>query len=314
MTCLYYSHEDCLLHDTGLNHPENAARLQVIQQRLSDPHFKSLQPVPAPLPNDIEEKLALIHTPAMISKVLQGMPAQGLTHFDPDTVASPGSRIAALRAVGAACDAVDRILNGPAKRAFCAVRPPGHHAMPGYPMGFCLFNNIAIAAEYARQHYGLARIAIVDFDVHHGNGTQAAFNQQPQIMYASSHQWPHYPGSGDTTEQGVGNIINVPLAAGTTGATFRAQYRDILLPAVKVFKPELLFISAGFDAHRDDPLASLNLLEGDFRWVTEELVSIANACCNGRVISCLEGGYNLKALAASVAAHVTVLAELNGGE
>lgn len=313
MTVLIYSHADCLLHDTGRNHPERAARLQAITRQLSLPRFRSLQPVAAPLPDDITDKLGLIHTPTMINRVLQGIPPQGLVHFDADTVASPGSKAAALRAVGAACDAVDRILNNQATRAFCAVRPPGHHAMPDHPMGFCLFNNIAIAAEYARRHYGLRRLVIVDFDVHHGNGTQSAFYLQPQIMYASSHQWPHYPGSGAASERGVGNILNLPLAAGTDGKTFRAGYRDIILPAIKAFKPQLLLISAEFDAHRDDPLASLNLLEDDYRWVTEQLVNIADECCDGRVISCLEGGYHLNALAASVAEHVAALAELNGG-
>jgi len=266
------------------------------------------------LPNDVEEKLALIHTPAMINQVLTGIPEQGLSYFDADTVVSPGSKSAALRAVGALCDAVDQICTGKATKAFCAVRPPGHHAMPGYPMGFCLFNNIAIAAEYARAHYQLERIAIVDFDVHHGNGTQAAFYEQAQVLYASSHQWPHYPGSGHPLENGVGNIVNVPLPAGTNGAVFRAKYNDIILPAVRKFRPQLILISAGFDAHKDDPLASLRLVEDDYRWISDELVKIADDYCNGRIISTLEGGYNLKALAASAVAHVASLAGLNGGE
>ncbi|QPK64616.1 histone deacetylase family protein [Methylomonas sp. LL1] len=314
MTTLYYSHADFLNHDTGPSHPESADRLRAIDQALDSAEFKSLRRVPPPIPDDIQQKLALIHRPAMIARVLSGIPEHGLAYFDADTVASPGSKQAALRAVGAVCDAVDKLCGGQADKAFCAVRPPGHHAMPGYPMGFCLFNNIAIAAEYARRHYGLERIAIVDFDVHHGNGTQAAFYEQPQVLYASSHQWPHYPGSGDPLENGVGNIINVPLAAGTDGAVFRTKYSDIILPAVTKFKPELILISAGFDAHKDDPLASLRLVEDDYRWVTAELVEIADACCQGRIISTLEGGYNLKALAASVAAHVAVLAGISGGD
>ena len=314
MTLLYYHHADFLNHDTGPGHPECADRLRVIDEALSQPNFNSVIQIEAPLPNDVEEKLALIHTPAMISRVLTGIPEQGLSYFDADTVASPGTKTAALRAVGALCNAVDRICTGKAEKAFCAVRPPGHHAMPGYPMGFCLFNNIAIAAEYARTRYQLERIAIVDFDVHHGNGTQAAFYEQAQVLYASSHQWPHYPGSGTPLENGVGNIVNVPLPAGTNGAVFRAKYNDIILPAVRKFQPQLILISAGFDAHKDDPLASLRLEEDDYRWISDELVKIADEYCNGRIISTLEGGYNLKALAASVATHVASLAGLNGGE
>ncbi len=311
MSTLYYHHPDFLEHDTGPGHPESAARLKAIEQALSGKQFQDLQRVSAPLPSDIETKLGLIHNPAMIQRVLAGMPKQGLSFFDADTVASPGSKQAALRAVGAVCDAVDRICTDQANNAFCAVRPPGHHAMPGYPMGFCLFNNIAIGAEYARRQYGLERIAIVDFDVHHGNGTQAAFYAQPQVLYASSHQWPHYPGSGDASETGVGNMINVPLAAGTNGKVFRNKYRQIILPAVKEFKPQLIFLSAGFDAHKDDPLASLQLIEDDFRWLTDELMQIADACCNGRIISSLEGGYNLKALATCVAEHVLALSDMD---
>ena len=312
MSLLYYHHADFLNHDTGPGHPECADRLRAIDAVLSKPGFESLTKIEAPLLDDIEAKLALIHTAAMIDRVLTGIPEHGLSYFDADTVASPGSKMAALRAVGALCDAVDQICTGNANKAFCAVRPPGHHAMPGYPMGFCLFNNVAIAAEYARRHYQLERIAIVDFDVHHGNGTQTAFYEQAQVLYASSHQWPHYPGSGHPLENGVGNIVNVPLAAGTDGKVFRSKYSDIILPAVKKFKPQLILISAGFDAHRDDPLASLRLVEDDYRWISDELVKIADEYCTGRIISTLEGGYNLRALAASAAAHVASLAGLNG--
>lgn len=310
MKTLYYHHADFLAHHTGSGHPESAERLRVIDRALSEPEFASLIRVTAAIPDDIHSKLALIHSQAMIERVLSTRPAQGLAYLDADTAVSPGSLQAALRAVASVCDAVDKVSSGQADNAFCAVRPPGHHATPNQSMGFCLFNNIAIAAEYARCHHALQRIAIVDFDVHHGNGTQAAFYQQPQVLYASSHQWPHYPGSGDRTETGVGNIINVPLAAGSDGQQFRAQYREIILPAVRRFNPELLLVSAGFDAHRDDPLASLRLVEEDFRWVTEQLRSVADACCQGRIISSLEGGYHLKALAASVAAHVGGLAGL----
>jgi len=313
MTTLYYHHADFLNHDTGPGHPESPDRLRAIDKALSKANFESLSRIEAPLPDNIEDKLALIHTSAMIDRVLSGIPEHGLSYFDADTVASPGSKQAALRAVGALCDAVDRICTGKANAAFCAVRPPGHHAMPGYPMGFCLFNNVAIAAEYARTHYQLERIAIVDFDVHHGNGTQTAFYQQPQVLYASSHQWPHYPGSGHPLENGVGNIVNVPLSAGTDGKVFRAKYSDIILPAVRKFKPELILISAGFDAHRDDPLASLRLVENDYRWISDELVKIADEYCHGRIISTLEGGYNLRALADSVSTHVASLAKFKEG-
>lgn len=307
MNTLYYSHPDFLIHDTGLAHPECADRLRAIDEALAEPEFAALLRIEPAVPADIEDKIALVHGKAMIAKVLTTIPQQGTAHFDADTVVSPGSKQAALRAVAALCDAVDKIFGGQADRAFCAVRPPGHHAMPDYPMGFCLFNNIAIAAEYARHRYGLQRIAIVDFDVHHGNGTQAAFYEQAQVLYVSSHQWPHYPGSGHPSENGVGNIINVPLPSGSGGEVFRAKYREIILPAVKKFAPQLILISAGFDAHKDDPLASLQLEEDDYRWITDELIAIADACCQGRIISALEGGYNLRALAASVAAHVAGL-------
>ncbi|AMK78999.1 MULTISPECIES: histone deacetylase family protein [Methylomonas] len=307
MRTLYYSHPDFLGHDTGVAHPESVDRLHVIEQALSGPEFSGLQRVEPIIPADIQDKIGLVHSKAMIAKVLATIPTQGLANLDADTVVSPGSKQAGLRAVAAVCDAVDRICSGQNARAFCAVRPPGHHAMPDYAMGFCLFNNIAIAAEYARSRYGLTRIAIVDFDVHHGNGTQAAFYEQPQVLYASSHQWPHYPGSGHPSETGVGNIINVPLPSGSGGEVFREKYRQAILPAVKKFNPELILVSAGFDAHRDDPLASLTLLEDDYRWITDELNAIADTCCQGRIISALEGGYNLRALASSVAVHVASL-------
>jgi acetoin utilization deacetylase AcuC-like enzyme len=220
---------------------------------------------------------------------------------------SPGSEKAAFLAVGAVCDAVDKVLAGEADNAFCAIRPPGHHAEPDLAMGFCLFNNVAIAANYARRHYNIERIAIVDFDVHHGNGTQAVFYNQPNVLYASTHEMPNYPGTGYPNETGVGNIINVPLAAGDTGVEFRKKYNTIIFPALRKFKPELLIISAGFDAHKYDPLSSIKLVEEDFRWLTQELMDIADSNCKGRVISALEGGYNLNALAASVAIHVLTL-------
>lgn len=305
MRTLYYSHPDFLLHDTGLGHPECADRLRTIDKALNQPTFANLIRIAPPLGTD--QQIALIHPEEHIKRIRGAVPAQGMRHLDSDTVLSSGSKAAAYRAVGAVCDAVDQVLTEKADNAFCAVRPPGHHAEPKRAMGFCLFNNIAIAAEYARQRHKLDRIAIVDFDVHHGNGTQAAFYHQPQVLYASSHEMPHYPGTGYPWETGMGNIINAPLAAGDTGTAFREKYEDIIFPALTNFKPQLLLISAGFDAHKDDPLASINLVENDYHWVTEALLEIAGRTCKSRIVSVLEGGYNLKALAASVAVHVKTL-------
>jgi acetoin utilization deacetylase AcuC-like enzyme len=305
VTTLYYSHPDFLFHDTGATHPECANRLRSIAKALDAPQFSRLIREAAPL--GTEEQIRLIHSQFHIDTVLKAIPEQGHHYLDHDTVLSPDSKKAAFRAVGAVCDAVDKILAGKADNAFCAIRPPGHHAKPDLAMGFCLFNNIAIAAEYARRRYQLKRVAIVDFDVHHGNGTQAAFYNEPDVLYASSHEMPNYPGTGYPTETGLGNIINVPLTAGEAGIAFRQKYRSIILPALKNFKPELLLISAGFDAHKDDPLASIRLVEEDFQWITQELMDIADSYCNGRIISALEGGYNLTALSASVAIHVKTL-------
>ena len=305
MNTLYYSHPDFLFHDTGLGHPECADRLRYIEKAMTSPAFSSLSRQTPPLGS--EQQIRLIHPQFHIDAILEAIPDQGKNYLDQDTVLSPGSKSAAFLAVGAVCDAVDKVLTGKANNAFCAIRPPGHHAEPQLAMGFCLFNNIAIAAAYARHHYQLERIAIVDFDVHHGNGTQTAFYNQPTVLYASSHQMPLYPGTGYPSETGVGNIINVPLTAGDSGVEFRHKYSNIILPALKKFKPDLLLISAGFDAHKDDPLASIMLIEDDFKWLTEELMAIADSCCNSRIISALEGGYNLNALASSVAIHVKTL-------
>jgi acetoin utilization deacetylase AcuC-like enzyme len=302
---LYYSHPDFLFHETGAGHPECADRLRSIEKALAGPEFLSLIRQSPPL--GTERQIRLVHPQSHIDAILEAIPEQGEHYLDQDTVLSPGSGQAAFRAVGAVCDAVDNVLSGKADNAFCAIRPPGHHAEPRLAMGFCLFNNIAIAANYALQHHQLERIAIVDFDVHHGNGTQTAFYNQPSVLYASSHEMPHYPGTGHPSETGAGNIINVPLAAGDSGVEFRQKYNSIIFPALRNFKPDLLLISAGFDAHKDDPLASIMLVEDDFKWVTQELMSIADSCCKGRIISALEGGYNLKALAASVAIHVKAL-------
>ncbi|MGZ5075017.1 MAG: histone deacetylase family protein [Methylobacter sp.] len=305
MKTLYYSHADFLLHATGIGHPECADRLRAIEKALSEPEFSGLIRQSPPL--GTEEQVRLIHSQLHIDTILGAIPEQGEYYLDHDTVLSPGSGQAAFRAVGAVCDAVDQVLGGRADNAFCAIRPPGHHAEPQQAMGFCLFNNIAIAADYARRHYPVERVAIVDFDVHHGNGTQAAFYDQANVLYASTHEMPHYPGTGHPSETGVGNIINVPLAAGDSGIELRQKYSSIIFPALEKFKPDLLLISAGFDAHKDDPLASIMLVEDDFEWITLGLMAIADRSCNGRIISALEGGYNLKALATSVAAHVKAL-------
>ena len=305
MRTLYYSHPDFLSHNTGQGHPECADRLRAIDKALAQPKFANLIRVVPPIGTD--QQIGLVHPIEHIQHIRSAIPAEGFHHLDPDTVLSTGSKAAAYRAVGTVCDAVDQILTGKADNAFCAVRPPGHHAEPKRAMGFCLFNNVAIAAEYARQKYHLERIAIVDFDVHHGNGTQVVFYHQPQVLYASSHEMPNYPGTGFPSETGVGNIINVPLAAGDTGVEFREKYEELIFPALNSFKPDLLLISAGFDAHKDDPLASISLVEDDYRWITQALMEIAARACKGRIISVLEGGYNLNALATSVAVHVKTL-------
>ncbi len=237
------------------------------------------------------------------------MPSSGYVRIDADTVMSPGSGEAALRAAGAACAAVDAVLAGEAANAFCALRPPGHHAEPDRSMGFCLFNNIAIGARHALAAHGLGRVSIFDFDVHHGNGTQAAFEREPRVQYLSTHQWPLYPGTGARRETGVGNIVNRPLPAGTGSKEWRAVVAADILPAIDRFAPELIMISAGFDAHRRDPLAMLELTEDDYGWVTRELLVLAQRHAEGRVISVLEGGYDLTALANSSLAHLNALRE-----
>lgn len=305
MKTLYFGHPDFLLHDTGIGHPECADRLRSIEQVLAAPEFSGLIRLSPPLA--AEWQIRLVHTQSHIDTVTRAIPEHGFNYLDDDTVLSPGSKQAAFRAVGAVCDAVDKILSGQADNAFCAVRPPGHHAEPDLAMGFCLFNNVAIAAQYALHRYRIERVAIVDFDVHHGNGTQVAFYRQPNVFYASSHEMPHYPGTGHPSETGVGNIVNVPLAAGDSGVEFKQKYNNIILPALKHFNPDLLLISAGFDAHKSDPLASIMLEEADYRWLTEQLMAAAEQCCKGRIISVLEGGYHLKALSSSVAVHIKTL-------
>jgi len=302
MTTALFTHAACLAHDPGPGHPESPARLRAVLAALDDPAFADLARHEAPRAS--EAQIARVHPPALIRHLLGAVPQDGYARVDGDTILSPGSGEAALRAAGALCAAVDAVMKGDVRNAFCAVRPPGHHAEPETAMGFCLFNNVAIGALHARAVHGLQRIAVVDFDVHHGNGTQAAFEQDADLFFASSHQSPLYPGTGSVVERGVGNIFNAPLRPGSGSAEFRAAWSERLLPALREFRPEFILISAGFDAHADDPLANLNLTDDDYAWITREIMTIAEECCEGRVVSTLEGGYDLEALARSVSAHV----------
>jgi acetoin utilization deacetylase AcuC-like enzyme len=303
---ILFTHPACLEHDTGAHHPERPERLRAIIGALETEAFALLERREAPRAE--KAQLARLHPESHIERLLALIPETGFAALDGgDTIVSPRSGEAALRAAGAAIAAVDAVIAGEARNAFCAVRPPGHHAEPEQAMGFCLFNNVAIAALHARAAHGLKRVAVVDFDVHHGNGTQAAFEHDPDLFYASTHQWPLYPGTGSPQEHGVGNIVNAPLRPFAGSEEFRATITQFVLPALDRFAPELLLISAGFDAHMRDPLASLNLVEADFAWVTRELCTLAARHCQGRVVSTLEGGYDLRALAASSAAHVDAL-------
>ena len=302
MTTLLFAHESSALHDTGEGHPERPDRIRAVMDALSNEAFDKLARREAPSV-DLTD-LDRVHPDGYVERLLAAVPGDGLARIDPDTVISPQSGEAALRASGAIVAAVDAVVAGDATNAFCAVRPPGHHAEPGRSMGFCLFNNIAVGALHARAAHGLDKIAVVDFDVHHGNGTQAVFESDPGLLFASSHQYPYYPGTGAVSETGVGNIFNVPLASGSGSAEFRAGMADRILPALRAFRPELILVSAGFDAHSRDPLASLLLSEDDFSWITHELCAIAGELCGSRLVATLEGGYDLEALSASVAVHV----------
>jgi acetoin utilization deacetylase AcuC-like enzyme len=305
MNVALYTHPCCLEHDPGPGHPESPARLSAVLAALDDPRYARLERIEAPRATRVQ--LARVHRAELIDEVLTGAPHSGWHRLDADTVMSPASAEAALHAAGAVCAAVDDAVSGTRKRAFCAVRPPGHHATPSTAMGFCLFNSIAVGAAHAIAAHGLSRVAIVDFDVHHGNGTQDIFWNDAHVLYASSHQWPLYPGTGTRGETGVGNIVNAPLPAGAGAVEFRDAYERIVLPALDAFAPQLVMISAGFDAHRLDPLASLNLDAGDYAWITGRLVDLANRHAHGRVVSSLEGGYSLTALRESASAHVDAL-------
>lgn len=306
MTTFVYSHPACIEHDPGDYHPERPDRLRSVLAALKGAGFEKLVWIEAPKAD--RAQIERVHDANYVDQILASVPKRGHLHLDPDTALSPASGEAALRAAGAAAAAVDAVMAGEAKNAFCAIRPPGHHAEHGQAMGFCLFNNVAIAAMQARAVHGLQRIAVVDFDVHHGNGTQHSFERDAGLFYASSHQWPAYPGTGMADETGVAdNIANVPLPPGAGSAEFRDGYRHTILPALKRFAPEFLIISAGFDAHARDPLAQMRLGADDYAWVTRELLAVAETSAQGRAISCLEGGYDLEALAESAAAHVREL-------
>ncbi len=300
-----YTHPACLRHDPGPQHPESPARLRTVLEALDHDRFAALDRIEAP--RATRAQLARVHASAHIERILAAAPGEGHRRLDEDTLMSPGSAEAALRAAGAAVAAVDAVMQGGATRAFCAVRPPGHHATADRAMGFCLFNNVAVAAAHALAAHGLERVAIADFDVHHGNGTQDIFADDPRVHYLSSHQSPLYPGTGRADERGCGNICNVPLPAGADSQAFRAAWDETLLPRLDDFRPQLLLVSAGFDAHRLDPLANLMLDTDDYAWITQRLLERALAHADGRIVSCLEGGYDLAALRAGVAAHVGVL-------
>ena len=302
-----YTHPACLLHDPGPGHAERPARLHAVLQALDHDRFAALDRIEAP--QAIREQLQRVHGAAHVREILLGAPPDDMLALDQDTVMGPGSTEAALRAAGAVVAAVDAVLGGSARRAFCAVRQPGHHATRDQAMGFCLFNNIAVGAAHALVAHGLKRVAIADFDVHHGNGTQAIFEHEPRVLFASSHQSPLYPDSGREDERGVGNIVNGTLSPGAGSHEFRELWDSVLLPRLHAFKPQLVLVSAGFDAHRNDPLADIRLGQEDYAWITERLAALADAHAGGRLVSTLEGGYDLAALAASVSAHVGALIE-----
>lgn len=302
MTLGIYTHPDCLRHDTGSRHPENAGRLTAILEALRSCSFaESLRIIEAPLAEDA--MLLLAHTRSYIENIKQFSPSEGLNYLDADTVMSPGTLQAVLRAAGAACRAVDDVMAGKYTSAFCAIRPPGHHATADKAMGFCFFNHVAIAARYAITQHDLERVAIVDFDVHHGNGTQDIVEHDKQVLYISTHQSPLFPGTGK--EKSTENILNLPLSAGTDGALYRHVFTQSVMTALETFAPQLILVSAGFDGHRDDPLANFNLVEADYQWIGKQLRKVADRSCGGKLISTLEGGYDHHALAASVVAYLS---------
>ncbi|HEX5999977.1 MAG TPA: histone deacetylase family protein [Hyphomicrobiaceae bacterium] len=311
MSTLLLTHPSFLEHDTGLCHPERPDRMRAIDKVLAHEMFNDLVREEAPLRDDVEAMIALAHPQRYIDWVKGVRPSRSEepVRLDPDTVLSPTSWEPALRAVGAGLRAVDQVLDDSSgvRNAFAQVRPCGHHAEHERAMGFCIFNNVAIAALYARKAYGVERVAVVDFDVHHGNGTQDIFWSDKDLFLGSTHQMPLYPGTGALGETGVGNIWNAPLRPGDGGDPFKEAFESRILPALRNFSPDLVLISAGFDAHKDDPLANLQLIEPDFGWATSRIAEVAEKHARGRLVSMLEGGYNLAALAKSVGVHVGVL-------
>jgi len=305
MTTLLYTHPSSLEHDPGPGHPESPARTRAILGAFEQADLTGVERREPP--RATREQLERVHDARFVTAILDAVPDDGYVRIDADTVMSPASGEAALRQAGAVCAAVDAVVGDEGANAFCALRPPGHHAEPDRAMGFCLFNGIAVGARHALAAHDVARVAIFDFDVHHGNGTQAAFASEPSVQYLSTHQWPLYPGTGARSETGVGNIVNRPLPAGTGSAAWRAVVEDDILPAIDRFAPELIMVSAGFDAHRRDPLAMLELVEDDYAWVTTELLAMAARHARGRLVSVLEGGYDLTALANSCLAHLNAL-------
>lgn len=309
MSTLIYHHPVFTEHDTGRGHPERAERITAVIAALRTAEFAHLQWQDAPQASI--EQISLVHPAAFVERILAVIPdaEEGLRALDADTIVSARSGEAALRAAGAVCAGVDAVMTDTANNVFCAVRPPGHHAEPAKAMGFCLFNSIAIGALHALSRHEVKRVAVVDFDVHHGNGTQAAFWDRADCLFISSHQSPLYPGTGGSNERGAHeNIVNIPLPPGSGGAELRDAWDSSMAPALARFKPELILISAGFDGHAKDPLASLQFVEADYAWITQKLAEAAAEYSDGRIVAALEGGYDLGALAASAAAHVRVLA------
>ncbi|MGI9386552.1 MAG: histone deacetylase family protein [Methyloligellaceae bacterium] len=307
MTTLYLTHAAFLKHDTGPGHPERIERMQTVEKALSHEDFDAL--IREEAPEAEVEALEKAHPKAYIDAIRDAAPKEGYVRIDADTVMSPGSWEAALRAVGAGLHAVDQVMTGKVQNAFCGVRPCGHHAETARAMGFCLFSNIAIAGKHARDAHGAERVAVVDFDVHHGNGTQDVFWSDKDLFFASTHQMPLFPGTGAVNETGVGNIFNAPLRSGDGGEKFKQAMSERILTQLEEFEPDIILISAGFDAHRRDPLASLELVEEDFAWATQKIADVAHRRAQGRIVSMLEGGYDLDGLAGSVKAHVRALME-----